>query len=115
MIDKLKEIEKRFDSIQAEYSDPAVVTNPNEMQRLGKLRAELEPVVLAYRDYDKALSDLRESEEMLSDPEMKELAQADVDALKPKISELEAKLKTMLVPKDPLDDKPVIRSSLGKF
>jgi len=108
MIDKLKDIERRFDSIGAEYNDPAIVTNPSEMQRLGKLRAELEPVVLAYREYEKALNDLRESEELLADPEMKELAQADVDALKPKISDLEAKLKSMLIPKDPLDDKPVI-------
>jgi len=108
MIDKLKDIERRFDSIEAEYNDPAVVTNAGEMQRLGKLRAELEPVVMAYRDYDKALTDLRESEELLADPEMKELAQTDVDALKPKIADLESKLKAMLVPKDPLDDKPVI-------
>ncbi len=108
MIDKLKDIERRFDSIEAEYNDPAVVTNAGEMQRLGKLRAELEPVVMAFRDYEKALVDLKESEDLLTDPEMKELAQADVDVLKPKIAELEGKLKSMLVPKDPLDDKPVI-------
>src|ERR1019366_2235371 len=108
MIDKLKDIERRFDSIEAEYNDPAVVTNPGEMERLGKLHAKLEPVVFAFRDYDKALNDLRESEELLADPEMKELAQADVELLRPKIAELEARLKSMLVPKDPLDDKPVI-------
>ncbi len=108
MIDKLKDIERRFDSIEAEYNDPAVVTNPTEMVRLGKLRAELEPVVLAFRDYEKALKDLAESEELMQDPEMKELAFADVEALKPKIVELESRLKGMLVPKDPLDDKPVI-------
>ncbi len=108
MIDKLKDIERRFDSIEAEYNDPAVLTNPKEMQRLGKLRAELEPVVFAFREYDKALRDLSESEELLKDPEMKDMAQADVDALKPKIAELEVKLKSMLVPRDPLDDKPVI-------
>jgi peptide chain release factor 1 len=108
MIDKLKDIERRFDSIEAEYNDPAVLTNAQEMQRLGKLRAELEPVVNAFRDYEKALNELKESEELLQDPEMKELAQADVDVLKPKILEYEVVLKAMLVPKDPLDDKPVI-------
>jgi len=108
MIDKLKDIERRFEAIESEYNDPAVVTNPKEMQRLGKLRAELEPIVMAFRDYDKALRDLAESQELLSDPEMKDLAQADVDLLEVKISELEGHLKSMLVPKDPLDDKPVI-------
>jgi len=108
MIDKLKEIEKRFDAIEAEYNDPAVVTNPKEMQRLGKLRAELEPIVTTLREYERAQKDLAESQELLADPEMKELAQADVDALTIKIGEFETELKKMLVPKDPLDDKPVI-------
>lgn len=108
MIDKLKDIERRFDSIEAEYNDPAVVTNPAEMQRLGKLRAELEPVVLVFRDYEKAMSDFRDSEELLTDAEMKELALAELESLKPKISELELQLKGMLVPRDPLDEKPVI-------
>ena len=108
MIDKLKEIEKRFDAIEAEYNDPAVVTNPKEMQRLGKLRAELEPIVNTLRDFEKAQKDLAESQELLSDPEMKELAQADVDTLTAKIAEYEAELKKMLIPKDPLDEKQVI-------
>lgn len=108
MLDKLKEIEKRFDATEAEYNDPAVVTNPSEMVRLGKLRAELEPIVLAFRDFQKASKDLEESEELMNDPEMKELALADIEALRPKVAELEGKLKSMLVPKDPLDEKPVI-------
>lgn len=108
MIDKLRDIERRFDSIEAEYNNPAVVTNPVEMQRLGKLRAELEPVVLAYRDYARALGDLAESEVLLADPEMKELAEADVEILRAKIADYESKLKSMLIPKDPLDEKPVI-------
>jgi peptide chain release factor 1 len=108
MLDKLKDIERRFEAIESEYNDPAVVTNPKEMQRLGKLRAELEPIVFAYRDYDKALKDLADSQELLNDPEMKDLAVADIEQLTPRISELEGQLKSMLVPKDPLDDKPVI-------
>ncbi len=107
MLDKLRDIERRFEAIEAEYNDPAVVTNPSEMQRLGKLRAELEPIVLVYRDYAKALGDLGGAEELLADPEMLELAEADIEALKPKIAELEAQLKSMLVPRDPLDDKPL--------
>ncbi len=108
MIDKLKDIERRFDSIESEYNDPGVVTNPKEMQRLGKLRAELEPIVNSFRVYDKALSDLSESQELLLDPEMKDLALADIEQLTAKIAVLESELKGMLVPKDPMDEKPVI-------
>ena len=108
MIDKLKDIERRFDAIESEYNDPAVVTNPKEMQRLGKLRAELEPIVDAFRVYEKALNDLAESQELLTDPEMKEMAQAEIEGLTGKIAVYETQLKSMLVPKDPLDDKPVI-------
>jgi peptide chain release factor 1 len=108
MLEKLQEIEKRFDSVEADFNDPSIVTNPKEMQRLGKLRAELEPIVVTIRDYQRALKDLSEAHEFLSDPEMKEMAAAEIEPLKTKISDLELKLKSMLVPKDPLDDKPVI-------
>ncbi len=108
MIDKLRDIERRFDAIESEYNDPSVVTNPKEMQRLGKLRAELEPIVDAFRVYEKALNDLAESQELLNDPEMKEMAQAEIEGLNEKIAVYETQLKSMLVPKDPLDDKPVI-------
>jgi peptide chain release factor 1 len=108
MLEKLHEIEKRFEAVEADFNDPSIVTNPKEMQRLGKLRAELEPIVGTIRQYSKALRDLEEAQELLSDPEMKELALAEIDPLREKITGLEGTLKEMLVPKDPLDDKQVI-------
>lgn len=108
MLEKLQEIEKRFESVEADFNDPGIVTNPKEMQRLGKLRAELEPIVTTIRAYRKALGDLADAQELLNDPEMKELALAEIDPLREQIVHLEATLKGMLVPKDPLDDKPVI-------
>ena len=108
MIGKLKDILERFAQLEAAYNDPSIVTNPKEMQRVGKQRAELEPIVAVVRDYFKAKQSLEEGEAMLSDPEMKELAQEEVDHLKVEIPSLEAKLKVMLVPKDPNDDKSVI-------
>ncbi len=108
MLEKLQEIERRFDGVEADYQNPALVSNPKEMQRLGKIRAELEPVVVAIREYARTRRDLVEAEEMLSDPEMREMAQAELDPLKSRIIDLETQLRMMLVPKDPWDDKPVI-------
>ncbi len=108
MIDKLREIERKFESVDADFQNPDIVTNPKEMQRLGKLRAELEPIVNAIREYSKTLQGIEEATELLSDPEMKEMAFMELEELKSKVGEQEEKLKTMLVPKDPWDDKPVI-------
>lgn len=108
MIEKLREVERRFDEIESQLQDPANTSNPNELQRLGKARAELQDIVPVIREYFRAQRDLKDAEEMLSDPEMRELAQAELDPLKEKIASQEDQLKVMLVPKDPLDDKSVI-------
>jgi peptide chain release factor 1 len=108
MLDKLHEIEKKFDLVEAEYNDPNKVTDNREMQRLGKLRAELEPIVLMIRDYRKAIQELADVQEMLADPEMKEMAFEELEPAKARLAEIEEKLRLMLIPKDPLDDKDVI-------
>jgi peptide chain release factor 1 len=116
MIDKLTEIERRFESIEADFSNPNVASNPREMQRLGKTRSDLEPVVQTIRAYKKTLSELSEAEQMLDDPEMRDLAQAELEPLRSRRAALETELKLMLVPKDPYDDRPVvveIRSAAG--
>lgn len=108
MLDKLEEIEKRFEAIEADLQNPEIVTQPAELQRLGKARAEIADIVEVIREYKKALGSLKEAEELLDDPEMKELAQAEIEPAKAKIAELELTLKGMLVPKDPMDEKSVI-------
>jgi peptide chain release factor 1 len=108
MFEKLEEIERRFEGVEADYSNPAMVMNPREMQRLGKLRSDLEPIVSLFREYTKVQQQIEEGEQLLSDPEMKEMAQEDIDSLTPKLHEIELALKAMLIPKDPYDDKPVI-------
>ncbi len=108
MLEKLEEIEQRFESIESQLQDPKNATNPSELQRLGKARAELEDIVPVIRDYKRALSDLRDAEAMLADPEMKELALEEINGIKQRLPSLEDQLKTMLIPKDPNDDKSVI-------
>ncbi|MBX7131062.1 MAG: peptide chain release factor 1 [Fimbriimonadaceae bacterium] len=108
MIAKLEDILKRYELIEAQLQDPNIVSQVSELQRLGKQRAELEAIVEQIRVYKKLLGELTDAEALLSDPEMKELAQAEIDPLKDKIAESEKILKAMLVPKDPWDDKSVV-------
>jgi peptide chain release factor 1 len=108
MLEKIQDIQKRFEEIERQLHDPAVVTNPAELERLGKARAELEPIVSVIQEYQKALEDLSGAEELLKDPEMKELAESEVEGLQKKIETLKNSLIQMLLPKDPMDDKAVI-------
>ena len=108
MLEKLLEIERRFEDVEAMLQNPDVVKDPSELQRLGKARAELDEIVGVIRDYKKTRQDVVEAEALLGDPEMHDLAQAEFDAGRARIEELEAQLKVMLVPKDPLDEKTVI-------
>lgn len=84
------------------YSDPELVSRLNREQK------ELEPLVTAYRALCKAQSDLADAEELLSDPEMKELAQQELNQAKEDITRLEREIKILLLPKDPNDGKNVI-------
>jgi peptide chain release factor 1 len=108
MLDKLDEIERRYEEIDAQLQDPAIAAQPKEMQRLGKARREIEELVGVIREYKKAREDLAGAQALLGDPEMRELAQAEIDQLKQDIEGYEGRLKVMLLPKDPNDDKAVI-------
>ncbi len=110
MLAKLEGILNRFEQVEAQLQDPSIVSNISELQRLGKERASLEEIVGVIRQYKKASSDLEEVELLLSDsdPETREFAQMELEPTKAKVAELEATLKLMLVPKDPMDDKSVI-------
>lgn len=108
MIHKLDEILKRYETIEAQLQDPAIVSQPAELARLGKARAGLEEIVHEIKAYKRLLSELQGAEGMLTDPEMKELAQAEIEALQAARAESEGRLKLMLVPRDPNDDKAVV-------
>ncbi len=116
MLEKLNDIEKRFDDIERQLQDPEITANPAEIQRLGKARAEIADITVVIKSFKKAHRELEEAHELLSDPDMRELAQPEVDGLKIQIESLEADLKVMLLPTDPNDEKSVvieIRSAAG--
>ena len=107
---KLRALEQDFMEIERRMSDPAVASDPRELQTLGKRRAQLEPVVEKYREYRATLAGIEEARELLKagDPEMEALARDELDALEPKIEGFTAELKLLLLPRDPNDEKSVV-------
>lgn len=108
MFDKLETVEKRYDEITKLISDPEIIANQAEWQKLMKEHASIEDIVLKYREYKKTKQDMQEAEEMMQDPELKELAEAEYYEAKEKLPKIEDELKILLIPKDPDDDKNVI-------
>jgi len=110
MLDKLKSIEKRFLELEGLLSNPEIIKDRSAYQSYSREHADLSPVVTAFREYEATLAELESSRELLkdSDPEMKELAREEVASLTAEQARLESELKTLMIPKDPLDDKNVI-------
>ncbi len=111
MMEKLAALSQKYDELTKLISDPEIIANQSEWQKYRKAHADLEDVVMAYREFDKCQQDLNAAQEMAAeetDPELKELAQAEAEELKEKIARLEQQLKVLLLPKDPNDEKNVI-------
>ncbi len=108
MFQKLDEVEKRYEEITKKISDPEVISKQEEWKNLMKEHSEIEPVVLKYREYKKANKAIEDAKEMLNDPEMKELAEIELQENKEKLPKIEEEIKILLIPKDPNDDKNVI-------
>lgn len=108
MFEKLEAIERRYEELTKEISNPKVIANQEEWQKLMKEHASLEDIVLKFREYKKVKNAMEEAEELLKDPEMKELAEDEYYSNKEKLPGLEEELKMLLIPKDPDDDKNAI-------
>lgn len=108
MFEKLEAIEKRYEELTKEISNPKVIANQEEWQKLMKEHASLEDIVLKFREYKKVKNAMEEAEELLKDSEMKELAEDEYYSNKEKLPGLEEELKMLLIPKDPDDDKNAI-------
>jgi peptide chain release factor 1 len=108
MFQKLEDVEKKYDELTVKISDPEIISQQNEWKTYMKEHAELEPIVLKYREYKKTAKELEEAKEMMEDPEMKELAEMEMLEKKELLPKLEEELKILLIPKDPDDDKNVI-------
>lgn len=112
-LEKLQNIKAKFDELTAALSDPQVIADNKEWTRIAKEHADLQPVADTYAALTKVESDLSGAEAMLSDPEMAELAAAEIEDLKAKRESLEHELKILLLPVDPNDSKNVIMEVRG--
>lgn len=108
MFDKLESVENRYEELNQKISDPEVIANQTEWQKLMKEHADIADIVEKYREYKKVLKSIEDLKEMLNDKEMHDLAQLELDENKEKLPQIEEELKLLLVPKDPNDDKNVI-------
>ena len=108
MFDKLENVEKRYEELNAKIADPEVIANQSEWQKLMKEHADIAEIVEKYREYKKAVTTIEELKELLNDKDMHDLAQAEMDETKERLPKIEEELKLLLVPKDPNDDKNVI-------
>lgn len=120
LLEKLQSVEQTFNELTRRLADPDIATDPTEMQRVTKARSSLEDVVNTYEIWKTAQQELAGAREILkeagSDPEMQEMAALEVTELETKIEQLESRLKILLLPRDPNDDKNImleIRAGTG--
>ncbi|MDB9510865.1 peptide chain release factor 1 [Kamptonema animale CS-326] len=120
LLDKLKSVEQTFNELTRRMADPDVAKDPNEFQRVAKARSSLEEVVNTFELWKETQENLAGAKQILkesaSDPEMQEMASLEVGELEDKSDYLESRLKVLLLPRDPNDDKNImleIRAGTG--
>ena len=113
MLDKLKDLDLRYEDLESQLGDPPVYGDAEKLRQVNRELKELLPVVETYRAYQAADSRRREAEELLHDPEMKEMAQDELAEAKEELEQLKEKLTILLLPRDPNDSRNVILEIRG--
>ena len=113
MFNRLDAIEKRYNELSEELVKPEVLNDFNKLKELSKEQSDLEETVKIYEEYKKVDDNLHQAEVMAEDPELKDMAQSEIEELSQKLEELKAKLEILLVPKDEFDGKNVIMEIRG--
>src|SRR5215208_875092 len=108
MFDKLTAVEAQYEKLMAEMADPAVQGDTAKFRAHSKTLSDIQPLVERFGEYTRVVAELTATEEMLKDPDMRELAQAELPSLEARRDQLLADLRLLLVPKDPNDAKNVV-------
>src|SRR4051812_10074852 len=104
----LSDIERRYDELEQQMADPSVATDPQRLQDIGRERSELTDVVSTFRELRGTEAAIGETAELSADPEMAELAAEEMRSLQDRRDALLNRVKTLLIPRDPNDEKNVI-------
>ena len=116
MFDRLQAVEDRYDRLNELLSDPSIVNDLNKLREYSKEQSDIQDTVVAYREYKVVQEQIKEAKEMLNeklDPEMRDMVKEELSELEDQVEEIEARLKILLIPKDPNDDKNVIMEIRG--
>ncbi|MBT2661492.1 peptide chain release factor 1 [Bacillus sp. ISL-45] len=116
MFDRLQAVEDRYERLNELLSDPEVVNDSKKLREYSKEQSDIQETVMAYREYKEVKEQLTDAKAMLEeklDAEMREMVKEEISELEPRIEELEARIKVLLIPKDPNDDKNVIMEIRG--
>ncbi|GEN57464.1 peptide chain release factor 1 [Halolactibacillus alkaliphilus] len=116
MLDKLQALEARYEKLNELLSDPDIISDMNKLREYSKEQSDLSDIVATYREYKDVSDQLADAKDMLeseSDQDMREMVQMEIDELAPQIPLFEEKLKVLMLPKDPNDDKNVIMEIRG--
>ena len=108
MLNKLQAVHSRYEELCAKSEQPDFYADPQKAAKLLREKNDLEPIVVCYLAYRKAEQDMLEAQELMSDPEMRELCQETFKESKEKMEQLHDQLRILLLPKDPNDEKSVI-------
>ena len=111
MLNKLQVLEDKYKELTEKISDIEVINDQKTWQKYMKEHADLEPIVMKYREYKEVVDNIKESKEILeeeSDEELRELAKMELSDLESRVEPIEDELKILLLPKDPNDEKNVI-------
>jgi len=118
MLDKIKQVVTRYDEIERQMTDPAVLADHVKLTELAQERSDLQPLVEAYREHERVEQELADARELveLEEGEMAALAEAEIETLETQMESLDNEMRRLLVPKDPRDERNVfveIRAGAG--
>ena len=108
MLEKLIDIDEKYQTLEKRMQEPEVYSDPAIYAALAREQKEIQPVVDAYRKYEKARKDMEGARDLMSDPDFKEMAQEEFDLAQAEMERMEGEIRILLLPRDPNDDKNVI-------